>query len=433
MKRHQGVILFWLLLSLAAAASLIAQEAFYAEGRRDGRIYVFSDAGLYAQWSRGEAVTMELVRERSGPAGETVEFDSERALQLFEARHARLAEVTDRPTTRQPASFGWKDGRTTLTTESSELVLSNRVQVRFTHEDPDGGEERGSFRIRRAVTKLDGWIYNRNVTYELQVDWTSTASPLLDANVAYTFGPGLTVKGGQFKVPFARQQIVSSGAQQFVDRSIVTTAFAPGRDIGVQFSGHAAGKRIEWRSGIFNGGGINRTVNDNGEFLYVARVMYQPWGDVRYSEGDFERTGRPLLAIGAALENNDLRGSTAGNDIDRTTLSTDLTLRYRGLFAFAEYFARGNTPEVGTDFDSSGIQLQAGYFIIPGRFELAGRWGRVDPSDLLPNDSRIETAVAASWYFNRHLAKIQGDVRQIENQLTGRDDREARLQLQLVF
>jgi phosphate-selective porin OprO and OprP len=432
MIRRPGAIVFWLLLSLTAAASLLAQEAFYAEGMRDGRIYVFSEAALYAQWSRGEAVTMALVRERSGPAGETVEFDSERALQLYEARHLRSGEVTDRPTTRQPASFGWKDGRTTLTTESSELVLSNRLQFRFTHEDPDGGDDRGSFRIRRAVTKLDGWIYDRNVTYELQLDWTSSASPLLDANVAYTFGPALTVKGGQFKVPFARQQIVSSGAQQFVDRSIVTSG-APGRDIGVQFSGHAAGKRIEWRSGIFNGGGLNRTVNENGEFLYVGRVMYQPWGDVRYSEAALEHPARPLLAIAAAFEKNDLRGSTAGNDIDRTTFSADATLKYRGLFAFAEYFGRENRPEVGAGFASSGLQLQAGYLIIPERFELAARWARLDPSDQLSNNSRIERGVAASWYFNRHLAKIQGDLRQIENQLTGRKDREARLQLQLVF
>jgi phosphate-selective porin OprO and OprP len=412
------------LVTTAIVHSAHAQGVFYIEVELEGRIHVFSSMTFYEVWSKSGEMPHAIARPGYGPGGETVVFDSDEAIHLYDFRHAL---------SRQPAmNFGWRDGKTTFTTDNARIVLSNRVQIRYTHEDPEAGNSRGSFRMRRVRTRLDGWIYDRNLAYQLQVDWSDTSNLLQDANIAYRFSPAFTVKAGQFKVPFSRQQMTSSGSQQFVDRSIVSGNFDQGRDIGVQIGGFALDRRFEWRTGIFNGSGRTPT-NDNDKFQYNARLQYQPFGDVRYSESDFESKDRPLVAFGLGFQDRNLHGATAGNDLHHATLSGDVTLKYRGVFAFAEYFDRHNDPQIGRSFDSSGLHAQLGCFVIPQKLEIAGRWARFDPDENISGNDRTETGIAGSWYYNKHNLKLQGDFRQIENQAAGLTDREARVQFQLIF
>jgi phosphate-selective porin OprO and OprP len=424
----------FVLVTFAAVQSVHGQGAFYVEVVHEERIHVFNNMRFYEIWSKSGEMPHAISRPGYGPNAETVVFDSDEAIHLYNFKHGLPGEPIVRPATKQPVmTFGWRDGKTTFATDNAQLVLSNRVQIRYTQEDPEVGDSRGSFRARRVRTKLDGWIYNRNLAYELQMDWSDTSNALQDANIVYTVSPAFNIKAGQFKVPFSRQQLTSSGSQQFVDRSIVSGNFDLGRDLGVQIGGFALDRRFEWRTGVFNGAGRTRTVNNNDKFQYNARLQYQPFGDVRYSEGDFESTDRPLLAFGVGLQDNDLHGATTGNDLHHTTVSGDGAFKYRGLFAFAEYFGRDNEPQTGSSFDSSGLHAQLGYFIIPQKLEVAGRWARLNPNDNLSGNDRTETGIAGSWYYNKHNLKLQGDLRQVENKATARTDREARLQFQFIF
>ena len=63
--------------------------------------------------------------------------------------------------------------------------------------------------------------------------------------------------------PFGRQEMTSSGSQQFVDRSLVSNEYARGRDIGVAVQGALWSNKLEYRFGVFNGNGLTRTINDN--------------------------------------------------------------------------------------------------------------------------------------------------------------------------
>jgi phosphate-selective porin OprO and OprP len=424
---------FLLLAALVFVPTASGQGAFYVEEEKDGRIYVFNDMAHYELWKESGEMRVAINRPGEGPDGQTVIFDSDEAIHLFNVRHRRDGEALPPPQPRPlTMKAGWKDGKTTFETDNAQLNLSNRVQIRYIHEDPEGVDSRDSFRMRRVRTKLDGWIYNRNLLYELQMDWTDSNS-LQDANIVYRFTPAFNIKAGQFKVPFSRQQLTSSGSQQFVDRSIVSANFDRGRDIGVQLAGFGLDRRLEWRAGAFNGAGRTTTVNNNDALQYNARLMYQPWGEVRYSESDFESSDRPLLAVAVGFQDHNLHGATAGNDLHHTTLSTDIALKYRGVFAFVEYFGRDNDPEIGPSFDSSGLHGQIGYFVIPRKLELAGRWARLDPNDDISGNYRTETGIAGGWFYNKHNLKLQGDLRQIENEATGRKDREGRLQFQFIF
>ena len=127
-----------------------------------------------------------------------------------------------------------RDGKTRFTLgDNFYMEMSNRVEPRFTYEMPDdsvrsrdgpGGDSKGSFRIRRAKFKLEGWFYRPS--FELQLNWPDVNNTppgefrgrlhRLDVSKKKAF----RLKFGQFKAPFGRQQLTSSGAQQFVDRAI---------------------------------------------------------------------------------------------------------------------------------------------------------------------------------------------------------------------
>lgn len=436
------LVLMALSTALAAVPSASAQVMglYYKEVEKDGRIYVFNTPERYQSWSEsgelGTAITMTGI----GANGETVVAENETALDLYLFRHN--LEGYDRPTPRPetlPFKLGWKDGKTSIEAKGFKLDLSNRVQIRFTQEMPETGDDVGSFRIRRAKTKFEGWVYNKNLTYELQLNWPDTSNPLEDANINYDFTgrKAFMIKAGQFKVPFGRQELTSSGSQQFVDRSLVVNRFARGRDIGVQLWGTPMAGKLDWRVGVFNGNGRTTSRNDNDDYQYNARLTFQPFGDVKYSEGDLESSDRPLFAIAGQYEINERPVAAAGtapaHNTEREIVGADAVFKYKGFFLYGEWFDSTNDRDLLADFDDGGFVAQAGYFVIPQKFELAARFAQIDPNNDRDDDEQEERGVAIGYFFNKHAHKLQADYRQVENVATDVTNDEFRLQYQIIF
>jgi phosphate-selective porin len=334
--------------------------------------------------------------------------------------------------------------------EDGSLTILNRVQVRWTHENPDEntpvqgvepGGSRGSFRIRRAKTEFSGWFHRRELTYELQLSWAgpepgaSTTTALEDFILNYDFSGDrrFQLAAGQFKVPLGRQELTSSHKLQFCDRDILSFEFTRGRDVGLQLHGLVAGGKLEYRAGVFNGNPASRITNDNDKYQYNARVVFQPWGDVGYSESDFESTTRPLVAFGGQFEHNDLHGATNADDARTRILGADVVFKFRGFSAFAEYFARERERESGLGDDSNGFHAQAGFFVVRDRLEVAGRYARFDPTSLVADNDRTEIGGALNYFIRKHILKVQADFRQIEDEQPARKNRELRVQTQVVF
>ena len=91
--RHCGRALAALLLVLAAARSARAGDLFYQEAAKDGRIYVFAIGKEYAAWSKSGEIGKAITRVGYGPNGETVVFDSEEAVNLYNFKHDKPGEV----------------------------------------------------------------------------------------------------------------------------------------------------------------------------------------------------------------------------------------------------------------------------------------------------------------------------------------------------
>ncbi len=137
--------------------------------------------------------------------------------------------------TEKKPQFQFKSGVGVTAPDSSFSInvrfrMQNRVGFTLTDEDTTWSPSAVEFRTRRTRLRLDGWVFNPKWQYALQLsfsrgdqDWDNSGVPnvLRDAMIFYEVNKNLRIGFGQGKLPGNRQRVVSSGEQQFVDRSNV--------------------------------------------------------------------------------------------------------------------------------------------------------------------------------------------------------------------
>lgn len=450
----------WIGLGTPGASAQSADE-YYQELRVDDRIYVFSTEKRFTTYQQSKDMGVSITRLGYGPAGETVIFEDAKAIEAFNRKHGKSeappddVKVTD---FKLPFGVQYRMPGLRLSFPKAEINLTNRLQVRYTHESfddirnppatlPTSLEDKGSFRIRRMRIKFDGWIYTKDLTYELQWDLADTSgNQLLDANLDYDFTGGnklFRLKAGQFKAPFNYQQLSSSGNFQLVDRSILDAFFVPGRQLGVQLWGQVGPEAVpdfvDWRFGVFNGNGRTSTANDNDEFEYVGRVMISPWGSVGFSEANIEAYDLRLSFAGEYNNNDTIVqpavGARTGTDVE--TFGASVVLKaLKSLFLYGQYHQGESESPSGAEVNREGWLIQGGWLFTP-KWEIAGRWVKLDPNTDVDGNDQTEWRAGVSWYVNQHYWKLQADYGETENEAaaatTNRKLREVRIQAQLIF
>ncbi len=359
------------------------------------------------------------------------------------------------------AAAGWEYGDEGLAYESSDgdftLEVGNRAQVRFVWEDPRPGDSKGSFDIARYKLRIRGTMF-RNWEYLLQSDLAAGSESggrlLEDAVFMYVADHRAQLWVGQGKTVFGRQQLTSTGDQQFVDRSIATTRFAHGRDVGIAVTGHNMNRTYEYAAGLYNGNGINKDEGDNIDYMGALRLVFTPYGEFPLAETDLERSRQSRLAIGVSAMFNTT--GTEGFEEERVTRGgLELAYRKGGFGVVGEFFTESADTVLGDppldETDTDGWYGQLGYLWSNG-VEIAGRYSEL----LLDVEQRDETeaGVAFGYHFvlRRRAAdtrilrgnKLQVDYRRLEfefmplqpgdpvpEEFIDRD--ELRVQLQLVF
>lgn len=343
--------------------------------------------------------------------------------------------------------------------EKFQLSLGARLQSRYTFTENETAPNASEFRVRRMKLFMAGHAYSKDLTYKLQVNFADSGKLLEDAWLNYRFADEAQLLFGQEKVQFARQEITSSGAQQFVDRSNATETFKVGRDTGAMLHGKVAKGLATYNLGIYGGVGQN-TVRTTDNNALAARVTVNPFGEMAYSEADLDQSAKPLLSIGGnyyrntlkktsatAYETNNLafagsngwlgRGASvfgAAEEVDIDSYGVDTAFKWNGFSAQGEYFiGRAEGQDSGNKLRAHGAYAQAGYFIIPKNLEIAARYSYVDPNRDRSDDLRTEVTGAVSYYFDKHNLKLQADATNIHRQPAGTDDMQYRLQAQVIF
>ena len=352
----------------------------------------------------------------------------------------------------------------TLTTSDQKFqtTIGGALQIRYTYLDNENSAstDDSEFRIRNAKLWAVGYAFEKDFTYNFQVNFAGTNSTkfLEYAYLNYKFVDEAQILVGENKVPFNRGWLSPFSALEFIDRSIASDTFRPGYDIGVMPWGKVKKGMFNYNAGIYGGVGQN-TLRTTDKAAYVARATFNPLGDMSYNEGDVDNSPKPLLSIGAnywydtlratrtgtttTLETNNLNLLWLNNNLSVFTQTEDLNIdqygfdaafKWRGFFAQAEYLdgrAVGNNSS--TVLHAYGFYGQAGYFIIPQKLEAALRYSYVDPNRNRSNNLHTETEVVISYFFYKHNLKIQGDYTDIQDESSAGDGDRIRIQAQIVF
>jgi hypothetical protein len=219
---------------------------------------------------------------------------------------------------------------------------------------------------------------------------------LLDAKLTIPIIPELGVSIGQFKTPFSREFILYKSDIQFVERSQVVLALAPGRQVGLQLAGSALETRLWYGAGMFNGNG--RTVsNDNNAFMWMGRVQFNTVGEIEFYEDLVIQVGANMAFSNDSAVDVGLGGDLGPPPIDaesyegdRFLWGFDAEISYRGFFVNGEYIQGRFSPSQLQDgvllptepetTVASGYYIEGGYSLW-GAIEGVLRYDRYAPAD----------------------------------------------------
>jgi phosphate-selective porin OprO and OprP len=361
-------------------------------------------------------------------------------------------------TVKPGTGFEWKSA-------DGDFSFAPRLRAQFLYEleKEEGVDAAQSIQFRRARLQFKGNFYGRSNKYKVEfavspgdISQSDGAPPgtsiLLDWYWDFTQLRDLTLRVGQYKVPFSRQRVVSSGDLEMVDRSIVNAEFSLDRDIGVDLrSEDLFGlDMLRYYLGVYAGEGRNtRSFYDLG-MMYLGRVEFLPLGTFEdYAEADFERLSSPKLSVGVAAAhltngrfNRGILGSqpSDGGTTDYNTLSADAVFRFGGLSASTEWMFRNGDRDFGAEGDLEGPRdgyggmVQLSYLVPTTRFQISGRYGFIEPAgDASVLSGSDEIGGALSYYFAQHPFKIQADFFRIGEDGGEVHNHRARVQLQASY
>ncbi len=313
-------------------------------------------------------------------------------------------------------------------TKKSKLDIGGLLMIdadrygEFYSNEADDSTLRSELRRARITLRRqlqDNWRIKLQLSFndednEVEVD---------DAYLKYNELPWANLTIGKMKEPFGLEKLTSSSAISAIERSMVSTAFAPSRNYGLRLSDAKPG--YTWAVGIFKE--KDDDFEEQAPSALSARVTYAPL-----------RTDRQTIHLGGSISlrdwnKNEFRIKEKGevNSADNIILSAELDAdtvqltgiealwQYHSLTLQSEYMVTEVEQPDGLDWHYDGYYLQASYFLTgeyltykKGRFKKvkpnseSGAWellARYSQLDLRDNDIGAKAAVhtvGANYYFS---------------------------------
>jgi phosphate-selective porin OprO/OprP len=350
--------------------------------------------------------------------------------------------------------------------------LSLRFQLLYTlnDDDPVTKDTAHSLQLRRTRLLIGGNLFGVHNKYKVELGFspsdvamTQTAvgtSPLLEAYAELDYLRDLTVRAGQYKVPYDRIRVTSDFARQLVDYAPAVGEFNLDRDLGVEIKSNdlfGLGM-LRYHLGLFSGKGRNSFAPQDTGLMYVARAEFLPLGLFDdYPESDFQRT-KPRLAIGVGYAHlEDARrdkGTTGavpadGGSTDMNNVEGDVVFKACGFSLLSGiYYRHGDrnpgsaTDEMGNPIaaaptrDGWGFTGQAGYLLPRMPVEIAARYSNIRGRTVAGHDGlkdSNELGGGVSYYFAQHPLKLQADYFRVFADDFSAGYNQVRLQLQVVL
>lgn len=306
--------------------------------------------------------------------------------------------------------------------------LNVLMQLRFTWNDrPEQGETMG-FENRRTEFIMDGHAFSKMWRYMLQITRPSGGSAGWepeDAWVGRVFSPELQLKMGQFKPYFTREELASTAATTFADRSVLNDYFKASKSRGISLEWET--DSFLWRTGYFDGITTRSPTTTGGPDYNVTRTTNLPWNnslDIRWSaasrldwkfSGTWKDTRDYTPWLDMKGECFTIGGAVAGEQADLDTnpwmfeATGDLLWKRPGVSVMAwGVWRRVQTTEGEADEWGALVQATA---MLSERLGATLRYSigdsGADSAEAYSQLSLIEGNL--SYYFEKHLMKIQLD------------------------
>lgn len=368
---------------------------------------------------------------------------------------------------------------------SLRFQMAAQLQGYWHGKDSGASRDNGLFaRARRIRPAVSITIPEYRTVFKLHLSMAPGAVELMDMYFNTEISPRVSIRAGQFKIPFSRYRIQSFQRLTFVDWSLVTTYFGAERQIGLALhNGFEKPPRLAYAVGVFNGNNA-RSSHATG----LAGIFGEPVTNQSDLSGGAQRekfhpefvghvayNGNGIaVASDSDVEGGELRYSLAASvawDIDPTAyrdpalrLAQELLVKFRHISGMAAGYI--GFTDIGGSLRTrqafTGLLLQTACRL-NRRFEVSLRYAHVeidaetvdeaydraqaimaasDDSDILSQyknagmvNGESEGSAGLTIYLDGHNFKIQSDGGFIRRDRRDdcRTDILIRSQLQLAF
>jgi hypothetical protein len=315
------------------------------------------------------------------------------------------------------------------------LQLDGQFQFRWvTSFRGDADRWRSGFEPTRTKITLRGHVFNPDLTYLIRTNFTRNEPGLVtglyyieDAWLRYRLNDEWSVRAGRFKLPFNREELVSSALQLLVERSLVNENTNLGRNDGIEltYSDDVNRWRFMFSDGAMdNIGGFNAVGNSGGvtalaaltedvEYAFTMRYETLLAGNWNQFEDFTSPVGEEFaVLVGAAIhyEETEYNGapSFSRNETRWLAWTADVSVEFGGATLFGSF--THNYVDAPTFLaDIFGIVVQGGVYLTPkleGFLRWEYGWWETSVTDFV--DLHAVT-VGTNYYIDGHDVKWTTD------------------------
>lgn len=376
-------------------------------------------------------------------------LDEERARQIRALVEDVLMDADTRASLQSSGmTAGWDDGFFLSSPDGRFLLrLDGQMQFRYVlswvsksaPNDPVD-QYRGGFENTRTHLTFRGHVFDRSLSYLLRLaasrggggsvnefdEANGGQVQLLDAWMRWRFSDQWSIRAGQFKLPFSREELVGSAYQLAVERSLVNESMGIGRSQGIELG--YTGDFLDWRLAFSDGGtdtllGVGALTGtsppntpwsqQDTEYAFTSRLEWLIAGDWGQFKQMTSPPGNPFgVLFGIAGHYQQGEYGPAPREANWLNTTADLSLDFSGAtLYFAALYSYLDTPNFG-EWNILGGMVQGSVYIAP-KWELflQFQYGYIDSNSDVVNAPDLSVLTAGvNWYIDGQDLKFSVDV-----------------------
>jgi len=330
-----------------------------------------------------------------------------------------LADADTRASLQEGGMTAGHNGNFFLASEDGTFLMEIDGQIQFrwiwNNQEDASDEDISGFQLRRTKLGFSGHVGSPKIEYKLvlAVDRDNDGDGggnvfMEDVVVSYKIMDGLKIKAGKFKLPFARQELISSKRQLAVDRSLATEAFTLNRAEQIQLA--YAADMFKIAAAFSDGANSGHSDFDatGSEIALTARVDVKIMGEWGQAKDVVAWQGEDTAVFVGAAVHYETGDASMGFFADSFLWTVDGQVEVAGFSALGAVYGNHVDFDAGGDQDDFGFVVEGGYMVIPDKLQPFVRYDYID-ADNAGADEVHAVTLGANWFIRKHKAKFTLD------------------------